>query len=45
MTEEINYTTAPCDWTDKDDDYIVDYVALNELGLPNSPILNNTNGE
>lgn len=40
MSEEMDFTTAPCEWTDKDDDIIADYVAFNELGLKNSKTLN-----
>lgn len=35
MSENMNYTTAPCEWTDKDDDIIADYLAFKDLGLEN----------
>ena len=35
MVEEIDYTTAACDWSDKDNDIIADYMILKELGLKN----------
>ena len=34
MAEEIDYTTAACDWSDKDND-VADYMILKELGLKN----------
>jgi len=40
MSEEMNFTTAPCEWTDKDDDIIADYLALKDLGLKNVSSLN-----
>ena len=45
MAEEVNFTTAPCEWSDKDDDIIADYVALKELGLKNVSNLNDKIGE
>ena len=35
MNEQMNYTTAPCIWSDKDADIIADYVILKKLGLKN----------
>ena len=35
MVEEMDYTTAPCNWSDKDDDIIADYLVLKTLGLKN----------
>ena len=35
MSEEMDYTTAPCEWTDKDDDIIADYLVLKDLGAKN----------
>ena len=29
------YITAPCEWTEKDTDIIVDYLILKKLGLKN----------
>lgn len=34
-TEEMDFTTAPCDWTEKDAEIIADYEITNELGLKN----------
>jgi hypothetical protein len=44
MAEEMDYTTAPCDWSDKDDDIIADYLVLKELGLKNVSSLNDKIG-
>ena len=38
MAEEMDFTTAPCDWSDND--IIVDYMVLKELGLKNTTSLN-----
>ena len=35
MTEEIDFITAPCDWTEKDAEIIADYEITKELGLCN----------
>lgn len=40
MSEEMDYTTAPCDWTDKDDDIIADYLTLKDMGAKNVSELN-----
>ena len=34
-TEEMDFTTAPCDWTEKDAEIVADYEIINELGLKN----------
>lgn len=39
MSEEMNFTTGPCEWTDKDDDIVADYLLFKELGLKNSSSL------
>ena len=39
MTEEMDYTTAPCDWTEKDAEYVADYEIHKELGLENVKVL------
>ena len=44
MADEMDYTTAPCEWSDKDNDIIVDYVTLKELGLKNVSNLNDKIG-
>ena len=33
--KEMDYTTAPCDWTEKDAEIIADYEITKELGLKN----------
>lgn len=33
--QEMDYTTAPCDWTEKDAEIIADYEITKELGLKN----------
>jgi len=38
--DQVDYTTAPCKWTDRDADIVADYLILKELGLKNSPTLN-----
>ena len=35
MAEQMDYTTAPCKWTDKDDDIIADYLTFKDLGAKN----------
>lgn len=45
MAENMDYTTAPCEWSDKDDDIIADYLALKELGLKNVSSLHTKIGE
>ena len=40
MDEQMDYTTAPCNWSDKDDDIIADYVILKTLGLKNVSSIN-----
>ena len=34
-TEEMDYTTAPCDWTEKDAEYVAEYEILRKLGMNN----------
>jgi hypothetical protein len=33
--EQMDFTTTPCDWTEKDAEIIADYEITNELGLKN----------
>ena len=40
MTDEMDYTTAPCRWSSKDSDIIADYIASKKLGLKNVSNLN-----
>lgn len=35
----MDYTTAPCEWTEKDDDIIADYLVLKGVGAQNVPEL------
>ncbi len=35
MTEEMDFTTAPCIWTERDAEYVADYEIHQELGLKN----------
>lgn len=34
-TEEMDFTTAPCEWTERDAEIVADYEIINELGLKN----------
>lgn len=42
--EQMDFTTAPCEWSDKDDDIIADYLVLKKLGLKNVSSLNDKIG-
>jgi len=33
--EVIDFTTAPCEWTEKDAEYVADYDVLRKLGMKN----------
>ena len=35
MDELMNFTTAPCDWTEKDAEYVATYEVLHTLGMKN----------
>ncbi len=35
MSEEMNFTTAPCGWTEKDAEYVATYDVLQKLGMKN----------
>lgn len=35
MSKEIDFITAPCNWTEKDAEYVADYEVLRKLGMKN----------
>jgi len=34
-TEDMDFRTAPCDWTEKDAEYVAEYDVLRKLGMKN----------
>ena len=35
MVEDLDFTTAKCDWTEKDAEYVAEYDVLRKLGMKN----------
>ncbi len=35
MSEVMDFTTATCDWTEKDAEYVAQYDVLRKLGMKN----------